>query len=159
MKVILLMLGAVFFLAGCGSVPSYQAPETISYQIEGELSNQEEAEKAVQVITDNLAFATSEDIDGYVSTIIESAHEETRKELSPVFEEYDLEHTILSIEILEQEENRMLIQAQQQTIMTSSAEGAPVYRNHIAEVNYTMTIENGEWKIEETAMTDTKFIE
>lgn len=159
MRTALLVLGTLFFLTGCGSVPTYQAPETVQYEIEGELANQSEAEKAVQVIEDNLAYAEAEDLDGYLSTILQSAAEETRAELGPFFEQYDLEHTILKIEVLEQEEERMLIQTQQQTVMIDSVEGAENYRNHIAEVNYTMVVEEGEWKIEETAMTDTTFID
>lgn len=159
MKKVLLMGLASFFLIGCASIPEYQNPEDVSYQVEGELTDEVAAETAVQVIEDNLRYASAEDMDGYVSTLISSAREETAVELATVFETYDLEHTLLSVEVLEQEDERMLIRTQQQTVMVASIEGAENYRNHIAEANYTMLLEDGEWKIEETAMTDTKFIE
>ena len=159
MKKVLLMGLASFFLIGCASIPEYQNPEDVSYQVEGELTDEVAAETAVQVIEDNLRYASAEDMDGYVSTIFSSAREETAAELATVFETYDLEHTLLSVEVLEQEDERMLIRTQQQTVMVASIEGAENYRNHIAEANYTMLLEDGEWKIEETAMTDTKFIE
>ena len=159
MKKVLLMGLASFFLIGCASIPEYQNPEDVSYQVEGELTDEVAAETAVQVIEDNLRYASAEDMDGYVSTIISSAREETAAELATVFETYDLEHTLLSVEVLEQEDERMLIRTQQQTVMVASIKGAENYRNHIAEANYTMLLEDGEWKIEETAMTDTKFIE
>lgn len=159
MKKILLIGLASVFLTGCASIPEYQKPEDVSYQVEGEVKDTTAVEEAVQVIEDNLQYASKEDTDGYVSTIISSAREETASELAAVFETYDLEHTLLSVEILEQEETRMLIRTQQQTVMIDAVEGAENYRNHIAEANYTMFLEGNEWKIEETVMTDTKFIE
>lgn len=159
MKKILLIGLASFFLVGCASIPEYQNPEDVSYQVQGEVNDETAAEEAVQVIEDNLKYASDEDMAGYVSTIISSAREETAAELTEVFETYDLEHTLLSVEVLDQEENRMLIRTEQQTVMVDAIEGAENYRNHIAEANYTMFLEDGEWKIEETAMTDTKFID
>lgn len=159
MKKVLLIGLASFFLIGCASIPQYQNPSEVSYQVEGKIQNMTVAEEAVQVIENNLQYASQEDMDGYVSTIISSAREETAAELATVFETYDLEHTLLSVEVLEQEDSRMLIRTQQQTVMIDSIEGTEKYRNHIAEANYTMLLEEGEWKIEETVMTDTKFIE
>lgn len=159
MRKVLLLCLASFFLIGCASTPKYQNPEEVSYQVKGTVTDVLAAEAAVQVIEDNLRYASEENMSGYVSTIIAAAREETAAELATVFETYDLEHTLLSVEILDQEENRMLIRTQQQTIMVDAIEGAENYRNHIAEANYTMFLEHNEWKIEETAMTDTKFIE
>ena len=159
MRKVLLLCLASFFLIGCASTPKYQNPEEVSYQVTGTVTDEIAANEAVQVIEDNLQYASEEDMDGYVSTIISSAREETASELAAVFETYDLEHTLLSVEILEQEEGRMLIRTQQQTVMIDVIDGAESYRNHIAEANYTMFLEGNEWKIEETVMTDTKFIE
>lgn len=159
MKKILLMGCASLFLMGCQTVPQYQDPSAVSYEIEGKFSDEQTVEEAVKVIEDNLRYASEEDMEGYVSTIIEVAREDTAAELATVFETYDLEHTLLSVEVLSQDEERLLIRTHQQTVMVNSIEGAENYRNHIAETNYTMLLENGEWKIEETAMTDTKFIE
>lgn len=163
MKIIILMFSSLFFLMGCNvlnEVPTYQDPDTVEYTIETENNTiDEEARTAVQVIEDNLTYAQEENMEGYLSTIVSSAHEETEAELTPFFEEYDLNHTILSVEILEREEDIMLIRTEQQTVMVDSVEEAEPYRNHIAEANHTLVKENGEWKIEETIMTDTIFLE
>lgn len=156
----IIVLGLVgMVLAGCNAIPTYQSPESVSYTVEGEISNQAEAEAAVQVIQENLHYATLEDMDGYLSTLIAAAREATEKELSSVFAAYDLEHTILGVEVMEQQPGRMLIRTEQQTVMLDAVEGEKPYRNHIAEANHTLVKEDGSWKIEETIMTDTKFID
>lgn len=162
MKVLILMFSSLFFIAGCNAlneVPTYQDPDTVEYTINSEDTINEEVKAAVQVVEDNLRYAQEENMEGYLSTLVSSAHEETKAELTPFFEEYDLNHTILSVEILEQEEEIMLIRTEQQTVMEDSVEGAEPYRDHIAEANHTLVKENGEWKIEETIMTDTIFLE
>lgn len=156
---IILLITAGLFLAGCNSVPVYQDPETVSYSIEGEYNNAEDAQEAVQVIQNNLNFAQEENMEGYLSTLVSSAREETEEELAPFFETYDLEHTVLSIEILDQEEKRMLVKTEQQAVMVNSIDGAEQYRDHIAEANHTLIKEDEEWKIEETIMTDTLFLD
>ncbi|MFL2134115.1 hypothetical protein [Desemzia sp. FAM 24101] len=159
MKKVLLLVIAGIFLTGCNSVAVYQDPKTVSYSLEGEYDNTEDAQEVVQVIQDNLHYAQEEDMEGYLSTLISSAREETEEELFPFFESYDLEHTVLSVEILDQEENRMLIKTEQQAVMVDSVDGAEQYRDHIAEANHTVIKENEEWKIEETIMTDTLFLD
>lgn len=158
MKKIYLLSILILFLTACNSIPTYQNPAEVAYSIEGEIENQSEVKAAVQVIEDNLDYATKEDMEGYLSTIVATGREETQKELAPVFESYDLEHTVLSVEVLEQEENRLLIRAEQQTVMLDAIQGAEPYRSHIAEANHELIKEDGNWKIKETIMTDTKFI-
>lgn len=158
MKKIYLLSILVLFLTACNSIPTYQNPAEVAYSIEGEIENQSEVEAAIHVVEDNLNYATREDMEGYLSTIVASGREETQNELAPVFETYDLEHTVLSAEVLEQEENRLLIRTEQQTVMLDAVEGAEPYRSHIAEANHELVKENGDWKIKETIMTDTTFI-
>lgn len=159
MKRLILMLSGIFLLTGCGSIPAYTDPEEVSFSLEGEIANQDEAEAALKVIEENLAFAEAEDMDGYLSTILNQAHKETEKELAPFFESYDMQHTLLRAEVIDQQPDRILIQTEQQTIMLAAVEGAEKYRNHIAEANHTLIKEDNRWKIEETIMTDTTFID
>lgn len=157
-KVIILGLLS-FFLTACNEVPTYQDPEDVHYSIISDNEITKDIEEAVRVIEDNLRYAEVKDMDGYLSTIVSSAHEETREELAPFFEEYDLDHTILSVEVLRNEDDSLLIQTKQQTVMIDSIAGVEPYRDHIAEANHTLIRENGEWKIKETYMTNTVFLE
>lgn len=149
-------------LGGCtqvgNEVTSYQDPNTVEYEIEGASHSEEEVQEAVELIERNLAYAQRKEMDNYLSTIVSQAHEETKRELEPIFEEYTLEHIILHVEVLEKEADRMLIQTEQQTVVLDSAEGTDEYRDHISEANYTLVKENNQWKIQETVMTNTVFI-
>lgn len=156
-----LALGSLLFLIGCTPSRSYQNPTEVSYEIEGlaEVTDQKAAEEAIQVIEKNIQYAKEEDMEGYLSTILSSAHENTRTELEDFFEEYDIEHTILSIEVIDQKADQMLVRVEQQSVAVHIKEGAEEYRDHVAEANHTLVLEEGEWKIAETTMTDTHFIE
>lgn len=164
MKYFLIALGStLLFLTGCSpsKTAEYINPEDVSYEVqeETEITDREAVQEAVQVIEDNLAYAEEEDMDGYLSTIVSSAHENTRSELEAFFELYDLEHTVLGITVLEQDEESMLIEVFQQTVAVDQAEEADDYRDHLGVANHTLILEDGEWKISETVMTDNFFIE
>lgn len=159
MKNIFLFGISVLILTSCTSPSTYQNPEEVSYSIEGQFDQPKDVEEAVQIIENNLKYATNEDMEGYLSTIVNVGHEETEKELHSVFEDYDLEHTVLSAEVLEQEKDRMLIRTEQQTVMVDFVKDVKPYRSHIAEANYELVKEDGRWKIKETILTNTKFID
>lgn len=158
-KLIIILLAPILFLTACQSVPHYQDPDTVEYSIEGDYEIDQDIEEAVEVVEKNLEYAEKKDMKGYLSTIVPDAREETEKELSSFFEEYDLEHTILSVEVLEKESDIMLLRVEQQTVVLDSAEDAPSYRNHIAEANHTMVKVENTWMIEETIMTDTFYLD
>lgn len=163
MKLILIFISPILlFLSGCGPrTLSYKDPETVSYEIveKTEVTDSKEVEEAIKVIKKNLKSAENEDMEAYRSTIIKSAHGDTTEELEKFFEDYDLEHTVLGVTVLEQEEDTMLLQVTQQSIATDVAEGAEEYKDHIAVANHTLLKEDGQWKIAETTMTDNYFIE
>ena len=158
-KLILILLAPILFLSACHQVPSYQDPNTVEYSIEGDYEIDQDIKEAVKVIEKNLKYAENKDMNGYLSTIVPDAREETEKELASFFEEYDLEHTILSVEVLEKESDIMLLRVEQQTIVLDSADDTPAYRNHIAEANHTMIKVKGMWMIEETIMTDIFYLD
>src|SRR5699024_6325003 len=111
--------------SACHQVPSYQDPNTVEYSIEGDYEIDQDIKEAVKVIEKNLKYAENKDMNGYLSTIVPDAREETEKELASFFEEYDLEHTILSVEVLEKESDIMLLRVEQQTIVLDSADDDP----------------------------------
>ena len=49
----------------------------------------------------------------------------------------------------------MLVAAQQKTVN----QGQNDYRDHITQAHHTFVLENGQWKIKETVMTNTEFID
>lgn len=159
MKKVIMVIFPLFLMLGCQSVPTYQDPASVDYEIEGSFEIDQDIEEAVKVVEDNLRYAEEKDMDGYLSTIIPSGREETKQELEPFFEEYDMEHTILNVKVLEKEEDIMLLQVEQQTIALDAKEGAPNYRDHIAEANHTMIKEDGKWLIKETVITDNFYLE
>jgi hypothetical protein len=123
-------------------------------EIEGKISNQEDALAAFETLETNLQATNNEDVDLYVTTLVATAREDTKKEMQAFFDEYDLENTLLSFKVLKQEENRMLVETQQKTVNKGKNDS----RDHIAEAHHTFVKENGKWVIEETNMTNTHFI-
>lgn len=160
---LLIMAPIMLFVSGCGGPKkiSYRDPESVSYKVheKTEIKNQQDLKEAIEVIEKNLEAAEKEDIPAYLSTIIKAGHEDTSKELEDFFESYDLEHTILGITVLDQKEDKMLLEVTQQSVATFTAEDADEYKNHVAVANHTLVKEDGQWKIAETAMVENYFIE
>ncbi|GGI65575.1 MULTISPECIES: hypothetical protein [Enterococcus] len=123
-------------------------------EVTGKINNQEEALAALAVLEKNLQAANDEDLDLYVSTLVPSAREATKKEMAAFFEEYDVEHTLLEFKVTKDDGERIQVLARQKTIN----KGSNKYRNHITEANHTFVKIDGEWFLEETSMSDTQFI-
>jgi len=138
----------VILLAGLLATFYLSAPKATSHTIEangitGAVTNQ------------NLTAASNKDIETYIDTLVSSAHEETAQEMTTFFDTYTLAHTLLSFEIVKQEASSMLVAAQQQTINL----GENSYRNHITQAHHTFVKEGAAWKIQQTVMTNTSFID
>ncbi|MEC6746953.1 hypothetical protein VXN63_00250 [Marinilactibacillus sp. XAAS-LB27] len=160
------LLGLSFFIAfltGCSATNTrdYVEPSSVAYEIEEDtdISDPTAIQEGIAVIKRNLEYAQNENIEQYITTIVNSAQVSTKTELSEFFDLYDMEHTILGIRILEQDANEMLIQVEQQSVAVHTAEEAEPYRDHVSLANHTITKENEQWKIAETVMTETFFIE
>ena len=123
-------------------------------EITGKIENKDDALAALKVLETNLQAATDEDIDLYVSALVPSARDATQKEMSAFFEEYDVEHTLLEFKVTKEDGTRIQVQARQKTVN----KGKNKYRNHITVANHTFVKMDGEWFLEETAMSDTQFI-
>lgn len=128
--------------------------ETGQVEVTGKIENKDDALAALKVLETNLQAATDEDIDLYISTLVPSAREATQKEMSAFFEEYDVEHTLLEFKVTKEDGTRIQVQARQKTVN----KGTNKYRNHITVANHTFVKMDGEWFLEETAMSDTQFI-
>ncbi|MGM0123941.1 hypothetical protein IGI37_001315 [Enterococcus sp. AZ194] len=129
--------------------------QSLSVEITGTISDKKAAESAFTVLKKNIQAVNDKDIDAYLSTIVPSSREETKKEMTPFFEKYSLKNELLSFEVKKQDNDHMLIEAQQK----SQNLGKEKYRSHIAVANHTFVKEGGEWLIQETVITDTKFIQ
>lgn len=123
-------------------------------EVTGKIENKDNALAALKVLETNLEAANQEDIDLYVRTLVPSARESTKEEMSTFFKEFDVEHTLLEFKVTKEYENRIQVQARQKTIN----KGTNKYRNHITEANHTFVKIEDQWFIEETAMSDTQFI-
>lgn len=161
-KMSVLIMGMVCVLMGCVSPENrqYTDPSTVTYEIEGadEITDQAEVEQAIEVIKENLAAAQDRDIERYVATIVSGARADTRKELIPFFDAYELEHTILGIKVADQQPEQMLIKVLLQTVAIDQAPEADHYRDHVSETNYTLVKENQNWLIAESQVTENEFI-
>lgn len=123
-------------------------------EVTGKIENQTEALAALAVLETNLAAANDKDIERYASTLVPEAREATKKEIEKTFAEYDLEHTLLSFEVLSQTDDLLQVKTQQKTINL----GKNKYRNHITEAHHTFVKEDGQWLIKEVSMSNTQFI-
>lgn len=126
--------------------------------VTGKISDEAEIVTAIDVIQTNLDAATTKDIETYVSTLIVSAQVETRNEMGKFFEDYSLEHTILEVKVVKQEPTKIMLKVSQQTLTQQGKKQKKKYRHHISEANHTLIKEDGQWKIAETAMSNTRFI-
>lgn len=158
----LLLLSLILFLSACGPKKmTYRDPDEISYEVteKTDIKDQKAVEEAVKVVQKNIQAAQEEDIDAYLSTIVKKGHKETKKEFKDFFEDYDLEHTIMGITVLEEDKETMLLEVTQQSVATHTAENVDEYKDHIAVANHVLVKEEGKWKISETTMVDNYFIE
>lgn len=123
--------------------------------VSGNVTDSKAAAACFAVLQENLQAANNEDAKAYAATLIASAQTATKKEMQSFFEEYDLEHKLLSFEVVKQDKDSMLVAAEQQTLNI----GENSYRSHITQAHHTFIKENNAWKISETTMTNTEFIE
>lgn len=150
----------VILLAGLLATFYLSTPKATSHTIEangitGAVTNQRDAQICFDLLEKNLTAASNKDIETYIDTLVSSAHEETAQEMTTFFDTYTLAHTLLSFEIVKQEASSMLVAAQQQTINL----GENSYRNHITQAHHTFVKEGAAWKIQQTVMTNTSFID
>ena len=157
---LIILSGVIFFYV----FPHQKAAEAIitpskdkteSIQITGKITDQKAAKAGLTLLQQNLQAANAKDSTAYADTLIKKAQAATKKEMDKFFASYDLHHELLSFEVIKQEQNQMVIKAEQKTIN----QGKEKYRNHISEARHLFVKEDGSWKIKETNMADTNFID
>ncbi|RIU90546.1 hypothetical protein [Oceanobacillus picturae] len=149
-KGLLIMIALPILLIGCSNGGS-----TVKDTPAEDLS--ENAIEVKQVLEKNLQATQEEDMDAYLATLVESGRESTKKEIAGFFEDYDIEYELLGFEILEEEDERIVIEAEQRATATYVAEGLS-YRDHIARSEQTFVREEGEWRIAKSEITNTDII-
>lgn len=111
-----------------------------------------------ELLENNLYYATSENIDGYLSTISQKGHESTREAMLEFFEDYEVSHTLLDFEVVQKKSDEVVVKTKQKSEGTSQLEDVD-YKNHIAEVLHVLIKELDSWKIKESSITDITFTE
>jgi ketosteroid isomerase-like protein len=104
----------------------------------------EEAE-VKQVLTDQLEFLRAEDIEGVLSTMHPESpqYAATRSLLEQVFELYELDHELESIEVVEMSEKEAKIRAVQ---VTYRVDGPELSDTKVTAI-HTMRKTDGGWKL------------
>ncbi|MGQ4242500.1 hypothetical protein ACUD7I_02785 [Enterococcus casseliflavus] len=142
----------LYFLTTGSSAPVHAQPSE-KLEMTGNITNQA-AEECLAVLKENLQAASDQDATAYAATLVAAARAETTQELADFFAEEQLQHTLLSFEVVKQETGSMLVAAQQKTISPKDSS----YRDHITEAYHTFVKEADGWKIQETVMTNTEFL-
>jgi hypothetical protein len=124
-------------------------------EITGTTANKEDTEECLELLKANLKAVNEKDVDAYVETLVSSAREETAAEMKTFFENYDIKNTLLKFNVVRTDNNTILVETKQKSINLGTNE----YKNHITYAQHTFITENGKWKIAQTAMTDTEFID
>ena len=138
--------------------PEVKTQSESGITITGNIKNKEVIEEGITVIETNLKAVNQKDMSAYLSTLVNSAQADTKKEMKKFFKDFSVENELLEIKVLDETPDKLLLQAQQKTTAPSNKKQKEKYRNHISTANHTLVKEDGKWKIAETIMTDTQFI-
>lgn len=142
-KIMLGVLLALLFLGGCSEGKS-------------EVTSEEARNEVKMLVEKNLRFSQEEDIEGYLSTIVERARESTKETLPDFFAKFDIEYELINFKVLEEEESKIITEAEQYASATYIEEGES-FRDHLAVVVHTFVKEDGKWLISDSVVIDTKF--
>lgn len=156
---VILALGVVLIAGIQLTKPNATTLYAHGLAITGTITNQSDLEEAVAVVQQNLKAATEKDLNSYLDTLIASAQEETGKEMTDFFADYNLTHELLSLEVRDQQADRMLLKASQRTKKIDGQPQKENYRDHLSDANHTLIKEKGQWKIAETVMTSTSLLD
>lgn len=155
-KKILIISGILIFVLVTFSLfsPFKKSIETDTLKITGKFKDEETAKTLLTRLETNIKAANEKDMDTYLETLTSEKREDTKKEMSAFFKEYDIQTELLSFEIKKQDVDHALVQTQQKSIN----HGNNKYRNHIAEANHTFIKRDSKWYIDQSVMSNTKFI-
>ncbi|MGX6972589.1 hypothetical protein [Vagococcus lutrae] len=129
--------------------------QTISYhdyQITGKITDEESIKDAVDVVLINNDAANSENIEAYLDTLSPESRKATKKELTTFFKTYDVTHDILSIKVLEQSNQKIVLEVTKESHNHNQA----TFTDHRAENVITLQKQAGNWQIVETFLNNTQ---
>lgn len=86
-----------------------------------------------EVLEDNLNYATSENIEGYLSTILQKGYDSTKEAMLNFFKDYEVSHTLLHFEVVQEESDEVVVKVRQKSEGSGQLKDAE-YKNHIADV-------------------------
>lgn len=155
-KKILIISGILIFTIVTFSLfsPFKKSLQTDTLKITGKFKDEETAKELLACLEKNINAANKKDMETYLETLTPEKREDTKKEMTSFFKEYDIQTELLTFEIKKQDDDHALVQAQQKSIN----HGDNKYRNHIAEANHTFVKIDGTWYIDQSVMSNTKFI-
>lgn len=139
---IMLLLGFVLFLTGCSNEIS----------VEDEIS----AHQVKEVLETNITALNDKDIDSYLSTIMESARERTKSEMTELFNDFDIKFELSESYIVEEESDKYVIQSTQLATAYDRSEESE-YRDHTSTNLHTLERIDGKWLITESEILDIEF--
>ncbi|MEG0284905.1 MAG: hypothetical protein RR494_03325 [Vagococcus sp.] len=155
-KKILIISGILIFTIITISLfsPFKKSLQTDTLKITGKFKDEKTAKELLACLEKNINAANNKDMDTYLETLTPEKREDTKKEMTSFFKEYDIQTELLTFDIKKQDDDHALVQAQQKSIN----HGDNKYRNHIAEANHTFVKIDGNWYIDQSVMSNTKFI-
>lgn len=155
-KKILIISGILIFTIITISLfsPFKKSLQTDTLKITGKFKDEKTAKELLACLEKNIHAANKKDMETYLETLTPEKREDTKKEMTSFFKEYDIQTELLTFEIKKQDDDHALVQAQQKSIN----HGDNKYRNHIAEANHTFVKIDGTWYIDQSVMSNTKFI-
>lgn len=135
----------VLITAGCGE----QDEET-------DIS-QEEKNEIVAVIERNLEATEDEDIDAFSQTMYQDHpdYEVAVEETEQMFEQFDLEYELEILDVSMADDETATVEFEQKT----TAENGEDFEDNIVTGVHEVRIEDGQWKIYETEITDSQPLE
>lgn len=131
---------SIFLLTGCSQ--------------EVEVKDEQGAQEALQVIETNITALNEKNIDGYLDTITEVAHEGTREATEELFEMEDIAFELLESVVIEEEKNKFVIRTEQRASSESDD-----YRDHVSTNMHTIEKQDVDWKITASEVLDITFEE
>ncbi|MDR2833619.1 MAG: hypothetical protein LBV67_07895 [Streptococcaceae bacterium] len=113
------------------------------------LATKEVFEKSIQA-------SNEEDVESYIKLLIPKARENTKKELTKFFKDYEVENELQSFEVLKHEGNHLLAKAVVQSV--NLEKNQKKYKDNTSTLNVTFIKEENQWLIELTTTIDTQFL-
>ncbi|MGX9931875.1 hypothetical protein ACW0KB_11605 [Virgibacillus salarius] len=142
-KVMLLLIGTLLVIMGCSNDDASKISKNAS--------------QVKQVLEDNLTYSEDENMDKYLETIVDASREDTKKQLEVFFKDYDITYELLDFKVIEESNDRIVIEAEQRATASFIAAGES-YRDHIAHMEYVFVNESDGWKIASSTVTKTNII-